>query len=221
MGSNVISTVNSRSRPGCAVHCTTDPTCKSLLYNTITRYCQLLSVQMSPVSDNGPQTSTGWRYYERKFDDVSTEVSAGVTTAEALTTQFTFNCGEWHQFSGHWYLLDPTRRTFNDAKLFCSNQSPTSYVVEVQTQEENNWLITLSATHCGAPNEYWLNGFDTDDSGSFTWIDSQNLTTYTNWYTAEPNSPAEQCIVITTGYLGVWNDIPCTEQKPVVCERNT
>ena len=67
MGSNVISTVNSRSRPGCAVHCTTDPTCKSLLYNTITRYCQLLSVQMSPVSDNGPQTSTGWRYYERKF----------------------------------------------------------------------------------------------------------------------------------------------------------
>ena len=67
MESNVISTVNSKSRPGCAAHCTTNPTCKSLLYNTISRYCQLLSVQMSPVSDNGPQTSTGWRYYERKF----------------------------------------------------------------------------------------------------------------------------------------------------------
>ena len=67
MGSNVISTINSRSRPGCAAHCTTYPTCKSLLYNTITQYCQLLSVQMNPGTDNGPQTSTGWRYYERKF----------------------------------------------------------------------------------------------------------------------------------------------------------
>ena len=65
--SNVISTVNSKSRPGCAAHCTTNPTCKSLLYNTITQYCQLLSVQMNPGTDNGPQTSTGWRYYEREF----------------------------------------------------------------------------------------------------------------------------------------------------------
>ena len=75
-------------------------------------------------------------------------------------------------------------------------------------------------THCGAPDEYWLNGFDNDNSGSFTWIDSRNLTTYTNWFTAEPNSPIEKCVVASTGYSGVWNDIPCTEQRPVVCERN-
>ena len=82
-------------------------------------------------------------------------------------------------------------------------------------------FFITAATHCGAPNEYWLNGFDTDDSGSFTWIDSQNLTTYTNWHTTDPSSPAEQCVVASTGYSGVWNDIPCTEQRPVVCERNT
>ena len=84
-------------------------------------------------------------------------------------------------------------------------------------------FVMTAATHCGASNEYWLNGFDTDDSGSFTWIDSQNPTTYTNWYAvnSEPNSPEEQCIVASTGYLGVWNDIRCTEQRPVVCERNT
>ena len=143
----------------------------------------------------------------------------------------------------------------------CSNQSPTSHVIEVQSQAENDWLMALSkfstkqesffflaeicllsplivlvvtnvkvivviffitaATHCGAPNEYWLNGFDTDDSGSFTWIDSQNLTTYINWFTAEPSFPAEQCVAASTGYSGLWNDIPCTEQRPVVCERNT
>ena len=67
MGTNVISTLNSVRRLSCASHCTTNPTCKSLLYNSITQYCQLLSVQMSPMSDNGPKSSTGWRYYERKI----------------------------------------------------------------------------------------------------------------------------------------------------------
>ena len=66
MGTNVISTLNSVRRLSCASHCTKNPTCKSLLYNSITQYCQLLSVQMSPMSDNGPKSSTGWRYYERK-----------------------------------------------------------------------------------------------------------------------------------------------------------
>ena len=27
------------------------------------------------------------------------------------------DCSEWHKFSGHWYLWDPTRRTFNDARV--------------------------------------------------------------------------------------------------------
>ena len=66
LGTNIILILNLSSSLTCASHCTTNPTCKSLLYNTVTRYCQLLSVQMSPVSDNGEQTSTGWRYYEKK-----------------------------------------------------------------------------------------------------------------------------------------------------------
>ena len=84
------------------------------------------------------------------------------------------------------------------------------------------FFITAS-THCGDPYEYWLNGNDTDDSGSFMWIDSQTLTIYTNWYTntSEPNSSAEKCVVTSTGYHGVWNDIDCKRLRPVVCERNT
>ena len=81
-------------------------------------------------------------------------------------------------------------------------------------------FFITAATHCGAPNEYWLNGYDNDDSGSFTWIDSRNLTTYTNWQTAQPSSSAEKCVAAFTGNSGGWNDIPCTLQRPVVCERN-
>ena len=83
-------------------------------------------------------------------------------------------------------------------------------------------VFITASTHCGDPYEYWLNGNETDDSGSFMWIDSQTLTTYTNWYTvnSEPNNPAEKCVVTSTGWYGVWNDMDCTYFRPVVCERN-
>ena len=71
LGTNIILTLNLSSSLTCASHCTTNPTCKSLLYNTITQYCQLLSVQMNPGLDNGPQTSMGWRYYERKLGKIN------------------------------------------------------------------------------------------------------------------------------------------------------
>ena len=71
LGTNIILTLTLSSSLTCASHCTTNPTCKSLLYNTITQYCQLLSVQMNPGLDNGPQTSMGWRYYERKLGKIN------------------------------------------------------------------------------------------------------------------------------------------------------
>ena len=71
LGTNIILTLNLSSPLTCASHCTTNPTCISLLYNTITQYCQLLSVQMNPGLDNGSQTSMGWRHYERKIGKIN------------------------------------------------------------------------------------------------------------------------------------------------------
>uniref|UniRef100_A0A8W8HW57 C-type lectin domain-containing protein n=1 Tax=Magallana gigas TaxID=29159 RepID=A0A8W8HW57_MAGGI len=110
------------------------------------------------------------------------------------------------------------------AQTFCASLSQPSYVIEVQSQEENDWLIELTSTQCGVAYEYWLNGYDTDKSGTFTWIDSQTPSTYTNWYPGEPNDDfgigSEKCIASSTGYMGVWVDISCSYTRPVVCERN-
>nr|XP_022325199.1 uncharacterized protein LOC111125558 isoform X2 [Crassostrea virginica] len=151
MESNVISTINSRSRPGCAAHCTTDPTCKSLLYNTITQYCQLLSVQMSPVSDNGPQTSTGWRYYERKFDDVSTESSGGTTTAVA--TQLTFDDVSTESSGGTTTAVAlTTQLTFDDVSTESSGGITTAVALTTQititTSDIGDMTTTLVPGSC-------------------------------------------------------------------------
>lgn len=154
----------------------------------------------------------------------TTTVDVETTGVSTETTQTTFDCSIWHYRFGHWYLLDSNYRTFNDSRTFCANLSPPAYVIEVESQDENDWLIELTSTNCGVPYEYWLNGYDTDNSGTFTWINSQNQTTYTNWYTGEPNdayfSVSEKCIASSTGYMGVWVDIPCSYTRPVVCERN-
>lgn len=74
--------------------------------------------------------------------------------------------------------------------------------------------------------EYWLNGYDTDNSGTFTWIESQTPTSYTNWDTGEPNDHLyipEKCIESKTGNGGRWNDVICSpiSMRPVVCERDS
>ncbi|XP_052698656.1 C-type lectin mannose-binding isoform-like [Crassostrea angulata] len=195
---HVISSSNSNSRLACASQCTAWGECKSVMFNMNTNECQLLSIHMGDQSDAGPHSSIGWLYYEKQFD-----------------------CTIWHQRFGHWYLLDSNYRTFNDSRTFCASLSPPAYVIEVQSETENDWLIELTSTLCGVPYEYWLNGYDTDNSGTFTWIDSQTPSTYTNWYTGEPNGiGSEKCIASSTGYEGAWVDIPCTFSRPVVCERN-
>nr|XP_034336068.1 uncharacterized protein LOC105346513 [Crassostrea gigas] len=223
---NIISTLIFRSSIQCASYCTRNDECKSIMYNMNTHFCQLLSVHMDAVSDAGLQTYLGWLYYERKIDGTmltTTTVDVETTVVSTETTQTTFDCSIWHYRFGHWYLLDSNYRTFNDSRTFCANLSPSAYVIEVESQAENDWFLELTSTLCEAPYEYWLNGYDTDNSGTFTWIDSQTPSTYTNWYTAEPNDSlgtAETCIASSTGYGGVWVDIPCTDTRPVVCERN-
>ncbi|XP_052713867.1 C-type lectin domain family 17, member A-like [Crassostrea angulata] len=133
-----------------------------------------------------------------------------------------FHCLRWNQYSGHWYFLDGTLRTFNESRIYCASLTPPSYIIEVNSEAENEWLTNL-ANHCGLPNEYWLNGNDTDNSGTFTWIDGKIQTTFTNWLPGEPSDAAgvpAECVVSATGVKGVWLDITCASTRRVVCERN-
>uniref|UniRef100_K1RYQ4 Histone H3.2 n=1 Tax=Magallana gigas TaxID=29159 RepID=K1RYQ4_MAGGI len=83
------------------------------------------------------------------------------------------------------------------------------------------WLYyerTFASTICEVPYEYWLNGYDTDNSGTFTWIDSQTPSTYTYWHAGQPDDyldTDETCIASSTAHGGVWVDIPCSGTRPV------
>lgn len=88
----------------------------------------------------------------------------------------------------------------------------------------SQFVFKTCVARCGMANFYWLNGYDTDNSGTFTWIDSQTPASYTNWSSAEPNdylgTGSEKCIASGTGYFEGWHDMPCSWTFPVVCERD-
>lgn len=81
----------------------------------------------------------------------------------------------------------------------------------------------VALSHGGESAFYWLNGYDMDNSGTFTWIESQTPASYTNWYTGEPNDyhPNEICITLNPGNKEGWHDVPCSWKKRVVCERDS
>lgn len=64
---HVILTSYSCSRLDCASQCTAWNECKSVMVNTDSHQCQLLSVYMDDQSDAGPHTSQGSLYYEKKL----------------------------------------------------------------------------------------------------------------------------------------------------------
>lgn len=62
LSTNIIKTLTFESPMRCASDCTRNDKCKSIMFNMDTHVCQLVSVHMS---DTGPQSHTGWLYYEK------------------------------------------------------------------------------------------------------------------------------------------------------------
>ncbi|XP_061196593.1 snaclec coagulation factor IX-binding protein subunit A-like [Saccostrea echinata] len=201
---NILITFNHQSLLQCAAFCKDNVHCKSILYSPEKMSCQLLAVLLG----------SGYILNVPYIENTETVLTAEIS----MTTPF--DCSIWHAFNGHRYKLDNTFRTFESSQNFCASLFPSSYVMEVESQDENDWVVTFTATQCGEPKEYWLNAYDTNDSVSFTWLQSKATTTYTNWHSDQPSNPSEECIVSSTRYLGVWVDIACTQQRPVVCERD-
>lgn len=77
--SKLISTSHYRSVLDCAADCMKNQACKSAMFNTDTRFCQLLTVQMEAISDTTTKDTTGWVYFERM-----------ISTGRYISTQFFF-----------------------------------------------------------------------------------------------------------------------------------
>ncbi|XP_048753736.1 perlucin-like protein [Ostrea edulis] len=194
---NILTISKFRSLLHCATFCRSKDNCRSLLYNADNLFCELLSVHLASENILGEQGSRGWKYYELNNDS-----------------------SLWHSFQGHMYMLDDRKRDFTFSKEFCESLSTGSYITEVDSQAENDWLAEFAASYQSVVTEFWLNGHDMDNSGRITWLNDGGTANYTNWGIDQPSAAGELCIAMSTAASGTWNDVLCTTSRPVICERN-
>ena len=66
---------------------------------------------------------------------------------------------------------------------------------------------------------YWIGANDNGQEGYWKWTDGTPVTDY-SWGWGEPNGgPLVNCVHVNYGGIGKWDDAPCGESKPYVCQR--
>ncbi|XP_022107983.1 C-type lectin domain family 4 member E-like [Acanthaster planci] len=88
-----------------------------------------------------------------------------------------------------------------------------SVLVMPQSQEETEFLLNLIYY-------FWINCNDIEVEGSWECKDGTTDVKYRNWRAGEPGFSGiwEDCAA--TDKKG-WNDVPCSDLSPVICERPT
>lgn len=132
----------------------------------------------------------------------------------------------------------------------CQNQSPAVYEYKYQTikttwvhaetlchqwggnlatvtsEKENDFLLhQMTLRHMPSA---WIGLNDRAGEGAFEWA-SKPRHQFTNWQHGEPNNwlGGEKCVVMYVAnihwkvYNGEWNDAPCSNKMPYICQRTT
>ncbi|XP_048771395.2 perlucin-like protein [Ostrea edulis] len=102
------------------------------------------------------------------------------------------------------------------------------YLVEIQSQQENNFLIDYATNHlhihAGGPagnGSFWIGGTDMLVEGNWFWLSTNQKFTFTDWYATshEPNGGInENCAHLGSHLHFHWNDAECHTLYNFICE---
>uniref|UniRef100_A0A0B6ZSS2 C-type lectin domain-containing protein n=1 Tax=Arion vulgaris TaxID=1028688 RepID=A0A0B6ZSS2_9EUPU len=123
----------------------------------------------------------------------------------------------WEQYKNSCYGLGEEHVDWQDAAQFCELYN--SYLVEINDEEENNWLVTYLKGK--ASGSVWTGGSERHHRGVWEWIPSRRpFGKFSSWYGNEPLGVAEDCLEISAGLGYKWNDLNCLAARRFVCERS-
>ncbi len=82
------------------------------------------------------------------------------------------------------------------------------------SEADNLRQVVLDA---GGWSDTWIGLSDLDENDVWTWMDGTEAT-YFDWGSGEPSPGEENCVEIYATNSWTWNDRPCAESFPFVCE---
>jgi len=123
-------------------------------------------------------------------------------------------CGA-EKYGGHLYYFCIDPLYWLDAQMQCVQLG--GDLVTVDNQSENQWLSKMLNSYSG--DKWWMGFNDLQQEGKWQWVDGSPVG-YTNWEPGEPNDTGgEDCGQLNRFYPSdTWNDEPCDQGLPFVCE---
>ena len=102
--------------------------------------------------------------------------------------------------------------------LFPSQHLPSNDYLVNKTYCTNNlppWFAHFSGRNLGS---IWLDATDSETEGTFRWMTTNEVLTYTNRYPGEPNDRGDEDCIMIYFYNAKWNDASCRAYGTPVCE---
>ncbi|KAK1140094.1 CD209 antigen-like protein B isoform X9 [Acipenser oxyrinchus oxyrinchus] len=118
--------------------------------------------------------------------------------------------GSWNLFNGAFYYFSKENKLWKEARTFCQSQN--SDLAVINSDEELKYLQDK-----GPANELWLGLSDSDNEGTWKWLDGR-VVEKSLWHNGEPNDSQgkEDCGLLSNGLL---NDLRCETKRHWICEK--
>lgn len=118
------------------------------------------------------------------------------------------------------YLLDKTKRSFEDGQHFCRQRG--GRIVQITNPTEQNYIHHKYLDN-GGPFWIWLNALQTFKNPQiFKWLDDNSTVTNIDWDLQyhQPYDLPNECVALTLLSLtNMWWAEPCSGINAVVCEK--
>ncbi|XP_062568627.1 perlucin-like protein [Saccostrea cucullata] len=142
----------------------------------------------------------------------------------------------WRRYQDHCYLFEQTFLIWSEQRLFealynhlpniqtyCTNNG--AYLVEIDTKEEDDWLVEQISMRNGGKNEnQYLGATSHEQLGVWRWSTDNALISYSNFWPGQPNThTVERCIVLdwyATYGTYKWGDTRCEMTRKFICEKD-
>lgn len=122
---------------------------------------------------------------------------------------------------GGCYMYFQTEQSWQQAENVCLSLG--GHLASIGDGIENTLVFSIAPAAAALP-DVWVGGTDVDTEGVWTWI-SGDPWSFTQWRESEPNNGGldgelEHCQIIEgDNPLEEWDDRPCANLYPYICER--
>uniref|UniRef100_A0A3Q3IDN7 C-type lectin domain-containing protein n=1 Tax=Monopterus albus TaxID=43700 RepID=A0A3Q3IDN7_MONAL len=122
----------------------------------------------------------------------------------------------WTQRDDYCYKFNLNEKDWADAEVACVAVG--GNLASIHSKDHYDFVKGLIKTSAGPNKQTWVGGTDAVKEGVWLWSDGSKFD-FTFWGPRQPDNAGMTAALIGFYFLGVANDMPCTQKKSYACGR--